>query len=54
VDLSVPLKRVLAYQAHDYSSDRWIPDIRLSDKYLTSLLKLIGESRELALSFMGG
>jgi hypothetical protein len=47
-----PIKRVLAYQVHDYSSEYWSQDIRLSDKYLTSLLRFIGERRELVLSFM--
>jgi hypothetical protein len=49
-----PIKRVLAYQAHDYSSEHWCPDIRLSDKYLTGLLRFTGENRELVPSWMRG
>jgi transposase len=49
-----PIKRVLAYQAHDYSSEHWCPDIRLSDKYLTGLLRFTGENREAVLSWMRG
>jgi hypothetical protein len=47
-----PIKRVLSYRAHDYCSERWGPDTRLSDKYLTSLLRFVGENRELVCSFM--
>ncbi|MHB9292739.1 hypothetical protein Holit_01842 [Hollandina sp. SP2] len=47
-----PIKRVPAYQVHDYCSFRWCPDIRFSDKYLTSLLRFSGENRELVRSFM--
>jgi hypothetical protein len=47
-----PIKRVLAYQIHDYSSEYWGQDIRLSDKYLTALLRFVGERRERVLSFM--
>lgn len=49
-----PIKRALAYQAHDYCSERWIPQVRLSDKYLTSLLRFVGENREMAVSWMRG
>jgi hypothetical protein len=47
-----PLKRVLAYQTHDYCSEYWGKDVRLSDKYLTALLRFIGENRELVCSWM--
>jgi hypothetical protein len=47
-----PIKRVSSYQAHDYCSERWGGDALLSDKYLTALLRFIGESRELVCSFM--
>jgi hypothetical protein len=48
------IKRVLAYQVHDYSGEHWCPDIRLSDKYLTGLLRFTGENREAVLSWMRG
>ncbi|MDR0629086.1 MAG: transposase [Treponema sp.] len=47
-----PLKRVLAYPIHDYRCECWSQDIRLSDTYLTSLLRVIGENREWVLSCM--
>jgi hypothetical protein len=49
-----PIKRVLSYQAHDYCSEYWCRDTRLSDKYLTSLLRFTGENRELACAWMRG
>jgi hypothetical protein len=47
-----PIKRVLSYQVHDYCSEYWGGDTRLSDKYLTSLLRFAGENRELVCSWM--
>jgi hypothetical protein len=47
-----PIKRVLSYQTHDYCSERWGGGVRLSDKYLSSLLRFIGENRELVCSWM--
>jgi hypothetical protein len=49
-----PIKRALSYQAHDYCSECWGGDTRLSDKYLTSLLRFTGENRELVCSWMRG
>jgi hypothetical protein len=49
-----PIKRVLSYHVHDYCSECWGGDIRLSDKYLTSLLRFLRENRELVLSWMWG
>jgi transposase len=49
-----PIKRALAYQMHDYCSERWNPHVRLSDKYLTSLLRFVGENRQAVVSWMRG
>jgi hypothetical protein len=47
-----PIKRVLFYQSHDYSSEQWNVGVRLSDKYISSLLKFVGENREMVLSWL--
>jgi hypothetical protein len=49
-----PVKRALAYQRHDYCSEQWTPHVRLSDKYLTALLRFVGENRQMAVSWMQG
>jgi hypothetical protein len=47
-----PIKRVLSYQVHDYCSECWGGEALLSDKYLSSLLRFVGENRELVCSFL--
>lgn len=47
-----PIKRVSFYQSHDYSSEQWNVGVRLSDKYISSLLKFVGENREKVLSWL--
>jgi hypothetical protein len=47
-----PIKRVLNYQVHDYCSEQWCRETKLSDKQITAVLKSVGENREQVVGWM--
>jgi transposase len=47
-----PIKRLAYYHSHDFCSEFWSKACLLSDKTITTLLKNVGENRELVLRWM--
>jgi transposase len=47
-----PIKRLAYYHSHDFCSEFWSKECLLSDKIIATLLRNIGENRELVLQWM--